>query len=54
VRIALARTRDFEHVERIALVRQADLPNVVIFPDKFDARYARLDRPHSHISPWSI
>lgn len=54
VRIALARTRDFETVERISLVTQADYRNVVIFPEKFDGRYVRLDRPHSEISPWSI
>ncbi len=54
VRIGLARTRDFVSVERIALITQADLRNVVIFPQKFGGRYARLDRPHSEISPWSI
>ena len=54
VRIALARTRDFEKVERIALITQADLRNVIIFPETFDGRYVRLDRPHSEISPWSI
>ncbi|MFQ5592517.1 MAG: glycoside hydrolase family 130 protein [Phycisphaerae bacterium] len=54
VRIALARTRDFDTLERIALITQADMRNVVIFPQKFDGRYARLDRPHSEISPWSI
>jgi predicted GH43/DUF377 family glycosyl hydrolase len=54
VRIALARTKDFDKVERIALITQADLRNVVIFPEKFGGRYARLDRPHSEISPWSI
>jgi predicted GH43/DUF377 family glycosyl hydrolase len=54
VRIALASTRDFEKVERIALITQADLRNVVIFPEKFSGRYVRLDRPHSEISPWSI
>ena len=54
VRIALARTRDFEKVERIALITQADLRNVVIFPEKFGDRYVRLDRAHSEISPWSI
>jgi predicted GH43/DUF377 family glycosyl hydrolase len=41
-------------VERIALITQADLRNVVIFPEKFGGRYVRLDRPHSEISPWSI
>ncbi len=54
VRIALARTRDFKRVERIALISQPDMRNVVIFPQKINGRYARLDRPHSEISPWSI
>ncbi|GAB4314949.1 MAG: glycoside hydrolase family 130 protein [Candidatus Zixiibacteriota bacterium] len=54
VRVALARTTDFEHLERISLITQADCRNVVIFPEKIGGRYARLDRPHSGISPWSI
>jgi predicted GH43/DUF377 family glycosyl hydrolase len=54
VRIALARTKDFLHVERVSLITEADYRNVVIFPQKFNGRYARLDRPHSEISPWSI
>lgn len=54
VRIALARTTDFKEIERIALITQADLRNIVIFPEKFNGRYVRLDRPHSEISPWSI
>jgi len=54
VRVALAKTIDFERVDRIALITQADYRNVVIFPEKFDGRYARLDRPHSEISPWSM
>ena len=54
VRIALAKTRDFETVERIALITQADQRNVVLFPEKFDGRYVRLDRPHTEINPWSI
>jgi len=54
VRIALARTKDFVTVERVALITQADLRNVVIFPQKFGGRYVRLDRPHSEITPWSI
>ncbi|KJS72524.1 MAG: glycosidase, partial [Desulfotomaculum sp. BICA1-6] len=54
VRIGLARTRDFEAIERISLITQADLRNVVIFPQKFGGRYVRLDRPHSEISPWSM
>ncbi len=54
VRIALARTQDFEDIERVALITQADYRNVVIFPEMLGSRYARLDRPHSEISPWSI
>ncbi|UCF10612.1 MAG: glycoside hydrolase family 130 protein [Candidatus Bipolaricaulota bacterium] len=54
VRIALARTRDFDSVERVGLISQADMRNTVLFPGRFDGRYARLDRPHSEISPWSI
>lgn len=54
VRIGLAVTRDFESVERVSLISQADMRNVVIFPDVFGGRYARLDRPHSEINPWCI
>ncbi len=54
VRIVCARTRDFKQVERIALISQPDMRNVVIFPQKINGRYVRLDRPHSEISPWSI
>lgn len=54
VRIALARTKDFAAVERFSLITQADHRNVVLFPEKFGGLYARLDRPHSEIAPWSI
>lgn len=54
VRICLARTTDFENVERIAMITHADYRNIVLFPEKINGRYARLDRPHSEISPWSI
>jgi len=54
VRIGLAKTRDFKSVQRIALISQADMRNVVLFPQKFDGRYARLDRPHTEIMPWAI
>lgn len=54
VRIGLARTVEFDRVERIALITQADYRNVVIFPERFNGLYARLDRPHSEIAPWSI
>lgn len=54
VRIGLAKTHDFETVERISLITEADYRNAVIFPEKIGGRYVRLDRPHSEISPWSI
>ncbi len=54
VRIGLAKTRDFNTIERFSLITQADYRNVVIFPKKFNGFYARLDRPHSEINPWSI
>jgi len=54
VRIGLAKTKDFKTIERISLITESDYRNVVIFPEKFQGLYARLDRPHSEISPWSI
>lgn len=54
VRIGLAKTKDFKTVERISLITQSDLRNVVIFPQKINGLYVRLDRPHSEISKWSI
>lgn len=54
VRIGLAKTKDFKTVERISLITQSDLRNVVIFPEKIDGLYVRLDRPHSEISKWSV
>ena len=54
VRIGLAKTKDFKSVERFSLITESDYRNVVIFPEKFGGLYARLDSPHSEISPWSI
>jgi predicted GH43/DUF377 family glycosyl hydrolase len=54
VRIGLAKTLDFKSVERVSLITQADYRNTVLFPEKIDGRYVKLDRPHSDISPWSI
>jgi predicted GH43/DUF377 family glycosyl hydrolase len=54
VRIGLAKTTDFKCVQRVSLITEADYRNVVIFPEMFNGLYARLDRPHSEISPWSI
>lgn len=54
VRVGLAQTGDFIKLNRLALITQADYRNAVIFPEKFNGLYARLDRPHSGIFPWSI
>jgi predicted GH43/DUF377 family glycosyl hydrolase len=54
VRIGLAKTPDFKSVERVAFISQADYRNTVLFPERIDGRYVKLDRPHSDISPWSI
>ncbi|MHC4395995.1 MAG: glycoside hydrolase family 130 protein [Planctomycetota bacterium] len=54
VRIGLAKTTDFKSVERLAFITQADYRNTVIFPEKINGKYVKLDRPHSDISPWSI
>jgi predicted GH43/DUF377 family glycosyl hydrolase len=54
VRVALAKTKDFVQVERVALITEADNRNVVLFPEKFDGLYARLDRPQGEVAPWSI
>ncbi len=54
VRIGLARTDDFEKVERVAFITEADQRNVVLFPEKIGGMYVRFDRPHTDIMPWSI
>ena len=54
VRVGLAKTKDFKTIVRFSLITEADYRNVVIFPEKFNGLYARLDRPHSEISPWSV
>ena len=54
VRVLLARTERFDSVQRIASFTECDTRNVVLFPEKFDGRYARLQRPHTQITPWNI
>ncbi len=54
VRIMLARTDDFDSFERIALISQSDMRNLVLFPEKISGKYVRLDRPHTQIMPLSI
>ena len=54
VRIMLAKTEDFISMKRIGPISQADMRNIVLFPKKINNLYVRLDRPHTHINPWSI
>lgn len=44
-RIALARTDDFESFERIALISEPGNKDGVLFPEKINGEYVRLDRP---------
>jgi len=44
-RIALARTDDFRTYERIALVSEPGNKDGVLFPEKINGQYVRLDRP---------
>jgi len=39
VRIGLAKTLDFESVERIAFIAQVDYRNTVLFPERINGRY---------------
>ncbi len=54
VRVALAKTKDFNKIERFSLITESDHRNIVIFPEKFSGLYVCLDRPHSQMIPWSI
>jgi predicted GH43/DUF377 family glycosyl hydrolase len=46
--IALAKTEDFEHYDRIAIVSEPGNKDGVLFPEKIKGLYARLDRPFGH------
>jgi predicted GH43/DUF377 family glycosyl hydrolase len=43
--LALAKTTDFKNFERIALVSEPENKDGVLFPEKINGKYARLDRP---------
>lgn len=43
--IALARTEDFQTVERVAIISGPGNKDGVLFPEKINGLYARLDRP---------
>jgi len=44
-RIAIAKTKDFKTYERIALISEPGNKDGVLFPEKINGKYARLDRP---------
>ncbi|UCG25673.1 MAG: glycoside hydrolase family 130 protein [Chloroflexota bacterium] len=46
----LARTTDFKEFERVAIITVPDNKNVVLFPEMFNGRYARLERPMTRTS----
>ncbi len=45
-RLGLARTADFENFELVGMDASGDRRNGVIFPERIDGRYARLERPN--------
>jgi len=45
-RIMLARTRDFEEIETVGFITAPDHRNCVLFPEKIDGQYVRLERPN--------
>jgi predicted GH43/DUF377 family glycosyl hydrolase len=44
-RLALAKTEDFHHYKRIALVSEPGNKDGILFPEKINGKYVRLDRP---------
>ena len=44
-RIALAKTEDFFHYERIALLSEPGNKDGILFPERINGEYVRLDRP---------
>lgn len=51
-RLAIAETEDFKSVKRIGMVSEPDTKAGVLFPQKIDDRFVRLERPGSGNSIW--
>ena len=51
-RLAIARTDDFKTVERFGFVSQPDTKAGVLFPEKIDGKFVRLERPWNGGSIW--
>lgn len=50
-RLGTARTTDFRHFELVGLGEHPDIRNGVIFPERIQGRYLRLDRPNRSTRP---
>lgn len=46
-RLSTLKTRDFEHFDWVGFASQTDNRNGVLFPEKINGLYARLDRPNT-------
>lgn len=45
VRVGIVRTRDFRRYERVAIASELGNRNAILFPEKINGLYCRLDRP---------
>jgi len=52
MRVGLAKTDDFAHVEWLSLLSQPDTKSGAMFPEKIAGRYALLERPNPGMSIW--
>ena len=52
VRLALAQTKDFVTIERMALISEPDTKSGALFPRKIGGRFARLERPREGGNIW--
>jgi len=53
-RSVLCQTTDFERIERLGYICEPDNRNIVLFPEKINGYYARLDRPMGVINNGDI
>jgi len=54
LRVALARTEDFQSVEWVSYATQVDEKNGALFPERIGGRYALLTRPNAGASIWVV
>lgn len=45
--VGLSRSKDLKHWEKMELIAEPDNRNIVLFPEKINGLYCRLDRPFS-------